>query len=82
MLGAIIGDIAGSKYEFNNTFDYDFEMFGEGRFGIPQDMKEKAVSFLPDEMREISARTIRLIMISRCSVRDATSPMIPSVRWR
>ena len=29
MLGAIIGDIAGSKYEFNNTFDYDFEMFGE-----------------------------------------------------
>ena len=24
MLGAIIGDIAGSKYEFNNTFDYDF----------------------------------------------------------
>ncbi len=30
MLGAIIGDIAGSKYEFNNTFDYDFEMFGRG----------------------------------------------------
>ena len=30
MLGAIIGDIAGSKYEFNNTFDYDFEMFAEG----------------------------------------------------
>ena len=29
MLGAMIGDIAGSKYEFNNTFDYDFEMFGE-----------------------------------------------------
>ena len=38
MLGAIIGDIAGSKYEFNNTFDYDFEMFGEARFGIPQDI--------------------------------------------
>ena len=30
MLGAMIGDIAGSKYEFNNTFDYDFEIFGEG----------------------------------------------------
>ena len=29
MLGAILGDIAGPKYEFNNTFDYDFEMFGE-----------------------------------------------------
>ena len=30
MLGDMIGDIAGSKYEFNNTFDYDFGMFGEG----------------------------------------------------
>ena len=30
MLGDMIGDIAGSKYEFNNTFDYDFELFGEG----------------------------------------------------
>ena len=30
MLGAMIGDIAGSRYEFNNTFDYNFEMFGEG----------------------------------------------------
>ena len=30
MLGAMIGNIAGSRYEFNNTFDYNFEMFGEG----------------------------------------------------
>ena len=30
MLGAIIGDIVGSKYEFNNTLDYDFEMFADG----------------------------------------------------
>lgn len=27
MLGAIIGDTVGSVYEFNNTKDYDFEMF-------------------------------------------------------
>ena len=27
MLGAIIGDIAGSRYEFNPTNDYHFEMF-------------------------------------------------------
>lgn len=27
MLGAIIGDIAGSSYEFNNTFDYNFPLF-------------------------------------------------------
>ena len=56
MLGAIIGDIADSKYEFNNTFDYDFKMFAEARFGIPQEMKEKAISYLPKDMREISAR--------------------------
>lgn len=30
MLGAIIGDIVGSKYEFNNTLDYNFEMFSDG----------------------------------------------------
>lgn len=30
MLGAIIGDIAGSRYEFNPTNDYNFEMFAEG----------------------------------------------------
>ena len=27
MLGAIIGDIVGSRFEFNNTFDYNFELF-------------------------------------------------------
>lgn len=27
MIGAIIGDIVGSKFEFNNTFDYNFKLF-------------------------------------------------------
>lgn len=27
MIGAIIGDIARSSYEFNNTSDYNFPMF-------------------------------------------------------
>ena len=30
MLGAIIGDIVGSDYEFNNTSDYNFPLFAEG----------------------------------------------------
>ncbi len=30
MLGAIVGDIVGSSYEFNPTKDYNFEMFAEG----------------------------------------------------
>lgn len=29
MLGAIIGDIVGSAYEFNSTNDYNFELFSE-----------------------------------------------------
>ena len=29
MLGAIIGDIVGSRFEFNPTNDYHFELFGE-----------------------------------------------------
>lgn len=30
MIGAIIGDIVGSIYEFNNTRDFDFPLFSEG----------------------------------------------------
>lgn len=30
MLGAIVGDIVGSAYEFNPTNDYDFELFKKG----------------------------------------------------
>ena len=30
MIGAIIGDIVGSTYEFQNTNDYNFELFPEG----------------------------------------------------
>ena len=30
MIGAIIGDIVGSTYEFHNTRDYNFELFPEG----------------------------------------------------
>ena len=30
MLGAIIGDIAGSRFEFNPTNDYNFEIFAAG----------------------------------------------------
>lgn len=29
MIGAIIGDIVGSVFEFNNTFDYDFPLFSK-----------------------------------------------------
>lgn len=30
MIGAIIGDIVGSKFEFHNTFDYNFPLFDKG----------------------------------------------------
>lgn len=30
MIGAIIGDIVGSRFEFNNTRDYNFELFAPG----------------------------------------------------
>lgn len=29
MLGAIIGDIVGSRFEFNNTDSYNFELFAK-----------------------------------------------------
>ena len=36
MLGAIVGDTVGSVYEFNNTKDYNFEMFTD-RSGYTDD---------------------------------------------
>lgn len=32
MLGAIVGDIVGSKYEFNNIKTKDFQLFDEDSF--------------------------------------------------
>ena len=32
MLGAIIGDIVGSRVEFNNTDNYNFELFTKKSF--------------------------------------------------
>ncbi|MBF1682453.1 MAG: ADP-ribosylglycohydrolase, partial [Selenomonas artemidis] len=32
MLGAIIGDIVGSRFEFDNHRSKDFELFSEGCF--------------------------------------------------
>ena len=32
MIGAIIGDIVGSRFEFNNHRSKEFELFGEGCF--------------------------------------------------
>lgn len=29
MLGAIIGDVVGSRWEFNPTNDYNFQLFSE-----------------------------------------------------
>ena len=48
MLGAVIGDIAGSVYEFDNTKDYDFEMFPSGS------MWQKKFRVLWEDMVEVS----------------------------
>lgn len=118
MLGAIIGDIAGSRFEFNPTNDYNFELFtrdcgftddtictvarfdetcqgtvpvalwiigqshsfedavrravclgadadtlgaivgsiAEAIWGIPLDLKDKAIQYLPDEMKSVAHR--------------------------
>ncbi|MGI5935348.1 MAG: hypothetical protein ACOX7I_00860 [Oscillospiraceae bacterium] len=42
MLGAIIGDIVGSRFEFNNHRGKDFEMFGEGCFATDDSIMSNA----------------------------------------
>lgn len=66
MIGAIIGDIVGSRFEFDNTNDFTFELFteecaytddtictiavAEAIWGVPEQMQSEAMSYLPDDM--------------------------------
>ena len=51
MLGAIIGDIVGSRWEFNPTNDYDFEWLS-GENGFTDDISKIAFLLLVMVMRE------------------------------
>lgn len=44
MLGAIIGDIAGSRFEFSNYRAKDFELFGDGCFATDDSIMTLAVA--------------------------------------
>ena len=44
MLGAIIGDIVGSRFEFNNHRSKEFERFGEGCFATDDSIMTLAVA--------------------------------------
>lgn len=65
MLGAIIGDIVGSRFEFNNHRSKEFELFTEECFdtpaaitgsvaevyyGVPSWMREKALGFFDERL--------------------------------
>lgn len=41
MLGAIIGDIVGSRFEFNNTSDFNFELFTASKNGSFRSISSK-----------------------------------------
>jgi ADP-ribosyl-[dinitrogen reductase] hydrolase len=44
MLGAIVGDIVGSRFEFNNHSSKDFELFGDGCFVTDDSIMSLAVA--------------------------------------
>jgi len=44
MLGAIIGDIVGSRFEFNNHRSKDFKLFAEGCFATDDSIMTIAVA--------------------------------------
>jgi type I restriction enzyme M protein len=44
MLGAIVGDIVGSRFEFNNHRSKDFDLFGEGCFATDDSIMTLAVA--------------------------------------
>ncbi len=69
MLGAICGDVVGSVYEWHNIKTKEFELFkdkcfftddsvmtvaiAEACYGITDDVKEKTISYLTDDLKEV-----------------------------
>ncbi len=72
MLGAIVGDIVGSIYEWNRIKTKDFPLFAddcfftddtvmtcavaEAAYGIPDWIKEKAYTYLDDTLKDVLKR--------------------------
>ena len=77
MLGAITGDTVGSIYEFCNTKDYDFKMFGsESAYTDDSVEVEKNAAADPDAVLDINAASALLL----CGFTDAA--YIPGVEIR
>lgn len=51
MLGAIIGDIVGSRFEFDNHRSKEFELFTYESF--PTDIRKQALKFLNQQLLDI-----------------------------
>ena len=78
MLGAIIGDIAGSVYEFSNTKDYGFEMFPYGNNFTDDTVMTMAVAewaMLNDINADIGIQTKLLENIMVDMANDIPCPM-------
>lgn len=55
MLGAIIGDIVGSRFEFNNHRSKDFELFGDGCFATDDSIMTLAIAKAIIEASKVKA---------------------------
>ena len=64
MLGAIIGDIVGSCFEFNNHRSKDFELFAEGCFATDDSIMTLAVAkAIMETTREMAKKTVKTPLI-------------------
>lgn len=52
MIGAIIGDIVGSRFEFNNYKSKDFELFTDDCF-VTDELVGQALGYLDDALLKI-----------------------------
>jgi len=55
MLGAIIGDIVGSRFEFNNHKDKDFDLFDSNCFATDDSIMTLAVAKQAETYKDESA---------------------------
>lgn len=68
ILGAIIGDIVGSRFEFNNYRGKDFELFGRGCFATDDSIMTLAIAQAlldtngdQEQLKQIAAQTMQRV---------------------
>lgn len=69
MLGAVIGDVVGSVYEFHNTRDYNFPMFSPSSNFTDDTVMTMAVADWAMKCKAVGGKAYPHLLLEECMVK-------------